>query len=258
MSELHHQVGEERSSDPRDPPPEGVRVLGVAEGQSAVPRAFSADVIAFDQEPADEELVAMLGREPGFRPRREETADGFRVREAGVPVRPAAAWTGLVAAAVCGLILATSDDSWPERVGLCLLLVATAAGTVAAFWGIDRHLRAQPDALRVDRARGVLEAPGSGLRVPIEEVIACVRLKRWWARPGGEEGGRGGDVVQLGVLVPAGPRLPGRVAYHPLAHELVMAGPRDRVIDGVIEELGRPVRRVNLTLDEVWALGPGC
>ena len=230
-----------------------VRVLHVGEGQPAAPEAFSADILVFDQEPRDAELAVLLGRWPHLRPRRRETPEGFRVREPGLKLWWVAGWMLFVASLACGMLLWGRDDPWSTRVILCVLVFAAAAGVFAMFWGVDGHLRAQPDDLCLNRGRGVLEAPGSGLRVPVAEVIACVRLKRWWS----DGSARGGDVVQLGVLVPAGPEHPGRVAYHPLTHELVMAGPRDRVIDGVIEELGRPVRRIHLTLDEVRALGRG-
>ena len=249
---------DESTIDPRDPRPEDVRVLRVSEGDLAVPKAYSADVVCFDHEPADAELASILGRRHSFRMRREETADGFRVREPGAPMPWVMGWTGFITALASGLILAFRDDPLPERLAFCLMFAGVAAATTLLFWGIDRHIRAQPDVMRFHRARGLLEAPGSGLRVSVEEVIACVRLKRWYFRASGSESGStGGDVRQLGVLVPAGPGLPGRIAYHPLAQELVIGHPRNQVIDDILRELDRPVREINLTLDEVWALGPG-
>ena len=258
MSDLHERAGESFGPDPRDPRPEDVRVLHVAEGESAVPRAFSADVIVFDHEPADEELVALLGRRHSFDLRRLDTADGFKVRRPRLPVRWIAAWMALVALVASGLILASRSDPLPVRFLFCLLFSAGAALMVLCFWGLEVHSRRQPDALRVDLRRRVLEAPGSALRVPIDEVIACVRLKRWFYRASGtEQGASGGDIRQLGVLVPAGADLPGRIAYHPLAQELVIAHGGNQIIDGVLEELGRPVRRINLTLDKVLGAGAG-
>ncbi len=253
MSELHARAGEDRSPDPRDPKPESVRVLHAAKGESAVPRAWSADVVVFDHEPADDELVALLGEGGHMGVVVHETPWSLRIRPWRFPMKWVVAWMLIVAAGATGM------NSWMEAsftttnnlFFLAIVWLLALPMMLLLFWSINRSLDSKPDVARLDLECKVLEIPKSALRVRFSDIEEVVELWRW-VRDGGDlERHR-----QLGILLQKKRQAGLAWEYHTLGWDKEWgSGRRVRRMNRIVAELGRPVRKIRLSIGESRALG---
>ena len=256
MSELHRRAGEAAGPDPRDPPPEEVRVLHVAEGQSAVPRAFSADVIVFDHEPEDAELVALLGHGVASRSEPLRRGSVIHVRWWEIPMRWMVPFGFLIFGVVTAMILWLEGPTPVGIVMLCFGWGLVLPGLLAILWGLNRSLRSESDLSRIHPLDRRVEVPKSGLDVGFEEIAFMVDLRRWSPQGPSTEGG---DLVrQLGVVVPDEDENGRAWSYHTLALDLdYKFGRPIRRWDELLVGFGRPIRKIRLPLREAMALGDG-
>ncbi len=229
--------------------PKAVRLLRATTAASAVPVAFSADVIVFDHDPADAELVALLGdSDHSSRIQFNETPRMLTARYGTIPMKFVVPWMVLVVGAATVIPLFVKSTREPFYYGMIalawLVILPTMFGIVTFINGI---IDAKPDLFRIDKVVLMLEVPQSGLRVGRGGILAFVDLKRWHRHLEGTA-----PVRQAGVLVRADAvgGAAGEVQYHPVLRVTATPLFRQPTADRLADLFGAPVRRVKLSMGE--------
>jgi hypothetical protein len=232
---------------------------------SVPPRAFSRPSMSFDHNPADTELVALLGEPAHGLVSLSEEGGVLVARPWVLPMKWIVIWLFFVAVGLTCFMCV--DLCWehegrmnPSDVyffGLCLLLMwlVVVPGILLVLAFIRRTLakRAeQRDFFKVDTSRRTLELCPVGRTFKAGEIIAFTVVARWYRNVNMANEWKG--ALQTGVLVRASNN---RVEHYPLIHgwsETTLSSKRSKCADRLAGIFCVPVRRIELNKFESCAL----
>jgi hypothetical protein len=166
----------------------------------ALPKAYSLDRLAFDDEPNDHQVSVLLGSPGGGDVVLKETNGVLSAKPRPIPMKFIVPWMIFIAVVITAMPWIvrlfgkriSGPEFWVIIPVIWLFVLPTFLGILHT---VNKHFAAEMDYFRLHRHRQTLDLPHSGVELEAGRIEYLTEVKRWYSNGSGWS-----HIVQINVL----------------------------------------------------------